>query len=107
MPSQSIESTVKPSIRRLWAPAVLALLSISASGCDAYKKSFNQAFDKSTHDSCVTSAISHQAAPDAAERYCSCMVAQLQGLSIQEKQSLNPSSDKVQQAVAHCKAQTP
>ena len=81
--------------------------ALSLAGCGRSPQAdaaFNQAFNKSTHDSCVTSAISHQAAADVAERYCTCMVDQLKGLSVQEKQSLNPSSDKVQRAVTQCKA---
>jgi hypothetical protein len=84
-------------------PALMAL-STNLTGCDAYNKGFNQAFDKSLHDSCVKSAVANSAPADAAERYCSCMVGQLQGLSAAEKQSLNPSSDKVRAAADHCKA---
>ncbi len=84
-------------------PALMAL-SASLAGCDAYNKGFNQAFDKSLHDSCVKSAVGNSAPPDAAERYCSCMVSQLQGLPVSEKQSLNPSSDKLRAAADHCKA---
>ena len=88
-------------------PVLLAVAAVSLAGCGRSPQAdaaFNQAFNKSTHDSCVTSAISHQAAADVAERYCTCMVDQLKGLSVQEKQSLNPSSDKVQRAVTQCKA---
>jgi hypothetical protein len=84
-----------------------AAAAIGLAGCDAMKKGFdkgfNQAFDKKMHDSCVQSAIAHQAAADAAEKYCSCVVQQLSGLSVQEKQSLKADSPKAQQAVAACK----
>ena len=85
--------------------ALAAALASGLAGCDAYNKSFNASFDKSVHDSCVKSAVQNSAAPDAAERYCSCMVGQLKDLSVKEKQSLSPASDKVQAAAAHCKAQ--
>jgi hypothetical protein len=92
---------------RAVGPVLLAIAAISLAGCGRSPQAdaaFNQAFDKSTHDSCVTSAISHQAPADAAERYCTCLVDQFKGLSVQEKQSLNPASAKVQEAVTHCKA---
>ena len=91
--------------RQAGIAACVVIASMSAAGCDAFNKGFNQAFDKSTHDSCVTSAVAHQASPDVAERYCSCLVEQLHPLSVQEKQHLSQTSDKVVQAVAHCKAQ--
>ena len=105
MTVQALDSRGAPA-KRFWVSALVAALCVGAAGCgEAYKKQFNAAFDKSTHDSCVTSAVAHQAAPDAAEKYCSCIVTQLQGLSVAEKQSLSPTSDKANQAVAHCRAQ--
>jgi hypothetical protein len=97
----------RATFRLKWflVPVLLAALSANLAGCDAYKKGFSQAFDKSMHDSCVKSAVANSAPADAAERYCSCMVGQLQGLSVSEKQSLSPTSDKVTAAAAHCKAQ--
>jgi hypothetical protein len=83
--------------------ALLATLSGGLAGCDAFNKGFNQAFDKKMHDSCVQSAISHQAAADAAEKYCGCIVQQLSSLSVQEKENLSAASPKAQQAVARCK----
>jgi hypothetical protein len=71
-----------------------------------FDKSFNAAFAKSTHDSCLTSAVAHGAAPDRAESFCACTVAQLMPLSVDEKRRLAPTSDKVTQAVAACRAQT-
>ena len=60
--------------------ATSAALASGLAGCDAYNKSFNASFDKSTHDSCVTSAQTHGAAADVAEKYCTCVVAQLDKL---------------------------
>ena len=54
--------------RQAGIAACVVIASMSAAGCDAFNKGFNQAFDKSTHDSCVTSAVAHQASPDVAER---------------------------------------
>jgi hypothetical protein len=71
----------------------------------AYEKSFNEQFAKTTHDSCVSSAVAHQASADLAERYCTCFVGQFQSLSVAEKQQLTPDSPKVAQAAATCKAQ--
>jgi len=79
--------------------------SVSQAFTDAYDKSFNESFAKSMHDSCVPSAEAHGASADAAERYCTCVVAQLAPLSVQEKQNLSPTSDKVTQAAAYCRAQ--
>ena len=102
-----METFERRAPRRTGAAVMLLVAAINLAGCGRSAQAdaaFNQAFNKSTHDSCVTSAISHSAPADTAERYCSCMVDQLKGLSVQEKQSLNPASDKVQQAVTHCKA---
>jgi hypothetical protein len=70
-----------------------------------FEKSFNLAFAKSTHDSCVSSTVAHGAAADRAESFCACTVAQLMPLSVDEKRRLTATSDKVTEAVAHCRAQ--
>jgi hypothetical protein len=71
----------------------------------AFEKSFNESFGKSLHASCLSSSQRQGAAADLAERYCSCLVAQLAPLSVKEKQSLSPSSPTFTQAGAACKAQ--
>ena len=70
-----------------------------------YTESFNKTFDKSTHDSCVPAAVTHGASADAAERYCSCVIAQLEPLSPAEKLQLNSQPDKLHAAAAACQAQ--
>jgi hypothetical protein len=71
----------------------------------SFDKSFNEAFAKSTHDSCVSSSTTHGATADQAERYCTCVVGQLAPLTVQEKQQLSPSSDKFAQIRDLCRAQ--
>jgi hypothetical protein len=87
--------------------AALALAASGLAGCDNMKKGFdkgfNEAFDKKMHDSCVQSAVAHQASADAAEKYCSCIVQHLSGLSVQEKEALKEDSPQAQQAVAQCR----
>jgi hypothetical protein len=92
---------------RLGAVALLALASTGLASCGGpeFDKAFNQSFDKSTHDSCVSSAIAHQASSDVAERYCTCFVSQLQGLSVQEKMNLSRTPEKMTNAAAFCRAQ--
>ena len=49
--------------------------SDDASHWDASQRAqFNATFAKTTHDSCLSSAQSHGASADAADRYCSCIV---------------------------------
>ena len=69
---------------------------------DAYAKSFNQAFDRTTHDACLPSAEAHGATADQAERYCTCVVAQLEPLSVADKQKLDSDPAKLQAAAAAC-----
>ena len=71
----------------------------------SFDKSFNQAFAKSTHDSCVSGSTTHGATPDQAERYCTCVVGQLAPLSVREKQQLSPASGKFTQIRDLCRAQ--
>lgn len=73
----------------------------------AFDKGFNQTFDKSTHDSCVSSATTHGATPDVAETYCSCVVTQLDKLSVDQRMKLQPSSPELQTAAEACKPQAP
>jgi hypothetical protein len=72
---------------------------------DAYAKSFNQAFDRTTHDACLPSAEAHGATADQAESYCTCVVAQLEPLSVADKQKLNSDPAKLQAAAAACQPQ--
>ncbi|MFI4935040.1 MAG: hypothetical protein ACHP7N_10505 [Caulobacterales bacterium] len=87
----------------------LGLAAASLASCDsksfsaAFDKSFNEAFDKSTHDSCVTAATGHGVAADVAERYCTCVVVQLRPLSVQEKQNLTHTPEKLTAAADACK----
>ncbi|SRR5579883_2970525 len=99
------------------AAAVLAALSLTTMGqaaavsptgaptTPATEQSYNAAFDKSTHDSCVQAATSHGAAADAAERYCGCVVSELDKLTAQQKENLNPSSPELQAAQKTCQPQ--
>jgi hypothetical protein len=71
----------------------------------SFDTSFNASFDKSTHDSCVTSASEHGAAADVAEKYCTCVVTELDKLSVQDKLALAAHQEKLQAAAQACKPQ--
>jgi hypothetical protein len=96
-------------IGRSWGAASLALMLLAAlaacgkPGDPAYDKAFNAAFDKSTHDSCVPSAVAHGASPEAAESYCTCVVKELDNLPVARKQALNGSSPELSNAAADCR----
>ena len=92
------------------ALAALALVGALA-GCDqnasnsfkeSFDKSFNASFDKSTHDSCVSTATGRGGAADVVEKYCTCVVAQLDQLSVDEKMKLNSEPDKLKAAAEAC-----
>jgi len=76
---------------------------VRQTGDPAYDKAFNAAFDKSTHDSCVPSAVAHGASPEAAESYCTCVVKELDNLPVARKQALNGSSPELSNAAADCR----
>jgi hypothetical protein len=67
-----------------------------------FDKSFNASFDKSTHDSCVSTAVGKGGAPDVVEKYCTCVVAQLDKLTVDEKMKLNQTPDKLTAAAQAC-----
>jgi hypothetical protein len=94
-------------LKRTGRSVLAATVSTGLSGCGgpAFGKAFNQAFDKSTSGSRMTSAIAHQAAPNVAEKYGACLVGQLSSLSVQEKQNLNNAPEKPTAAANVCKAQ--
>ena len=89
----------------------VAVAALALAGCDqnasnafhaSFDKSFNASFDKSTHDSCVTTTTGKGAAADVAERYCSCVVAQLDKLGVDEKMKLSQEPDKLKAAAEAC-----
>jgi hypothetical protein len=94
-------------LKRAGWVVLAAAISVATAACGgpAFDKAFNQAFDKSTHDSCVPAAEAHGATPDLAEKYCTCVVGQLSSLTVQEKQNLNNTPEKLTAAASVCKAQ--
>ena len=115
-----------PSNKRLGLLVLAIALAVGVAGCgrgsgaqsassnspsftqgfkSGFDKSFNQAFARTSHDSCVSAAVSRGGAPDKVERYCTCVVAQIMPLSVEEKQHLTASSDKLTQASAACRDQ--
>jgi hypothetical protein len=111
-----MRSEIKPARLGVAILAVLAAASLvgcgnagnSTNATDAFATSFNASFDKSVHDSCVTSAQSHgSVTPDVAEKYCSCLVGQFSKLTVQQKMALQPTSPEMQQAEAACVPQSP
>jgi hypothetical protein len=95
-------------MKRVMAVAVMAA---ALAGCGqgdsnamkaSFDKTFNAAFDKSTHDSCVSTATGKGGDPAAVERYCTCVIGQLDKLSAEEKMKLNQEPDKVTAAAQAC-----
>ena len=67
-----------------------------------FDKSWNASFDKSAHHSCVETATRRGGAAVAVERYCTCVVSQLDKLSVDEKMKLNESPAKLSSAAKAC-----
>ena len=63
---------------------------------------FKVQFDKSTHDSCVTSATSKGVAADKAEAYCTCVVGQVDQLSNADKMALPMHPEKMTAMAQAC-----
>jgi hypothetical protein len=95
------------ALARRASVGLAALASVGVAGCGNkdFDNSFNTSFDKSTHDSCVPSAVQHGAPPDGAERYCTCVVKELDKLSVQQKMSLSPTSPEISNAASACVGQ--
>jgi hypothetical protein len=96
--------------------AGLAIVAVAAlAGCgvggnstnNAFNDSFNASFDKSTHDSCLKSAEGQGAMATLAETYCTCVVGQLDKLTVAQKMGLNGNSPELQQAATACKPGAP
>jgi hypothetical protein len=83
--------------------AISAALSLAACG-KQNDAQFNASFDKSTHDSCVTTASQHLPGADA-ETYCTCVVKQLDQYSVADKMALPMHQEKLQAAANICNAQ--
>ncbi|HZZ89556.1 MAG TPA: hypothetical protein VFE13_14595 [Caulobacteraceae bacterium] len=77
----------------------------NGAGASEFDAKFNASFDKSTHDSCVTSATQHGAAADKAEKYCTCVVGELDKLSTADKMQLPMHQEKLKAAADACIAQ--
>jgi hypothetical protein len=84
--------------------ATLAMLSLGACGGQSDAQ-FNASFDKSTHDSCVSSAGSHGLPAAQAETYCTCVVKELDKLSVADKMQLPMHQDKMTAVAQTCVAQ--
>jgi hypothetical protein len=65
----------------------------------------NQQWDRATYSSCVPSAMQQGASPGGASRYCACVVAQLDNLSLTQKEQLSPQSPELGAAVQQCRPQ--
>ena len=84
--------------------AVLTALSLTACGGSSDAQ-FNASFDKSTHDSCVPSATQHGASAADAETYCTCVVKELDKLSVADKMALPMHQETLRAAASTCNAQ--
>jgi hypothetical protein len=65
----------------------------------------NQQWDRATYSSCVPSAMQQGASPGGAARYCGCVVAQLDNLSLSQKEMLGPQAPELGAAVQACRPQ--
>src|SRR5262249_6794697 len=91
---------------RAWVALAAAALGLAACGqggdSNAFKasfdKGFNESFNRSVHDSCVTTASSGGASASVVETYCSCLVTELDKVPIDQRMKLNPSSPEFNQA---------
>lgn len=81
--------------------AALAALSLTACGGQSDAQ-FNAAFDKSTHDSCVTSAGSHGLPAAQVEAYCTCFVKEADKLSVPDKMALPAHEEKITAMAQTC-----
>jgi hypothetical protein len=81
--------------------AALAALSLTACGGQS-DAAFNTQFDKSTHDSCVSTATTNGHPADVAEKYCTCVVDKL---SVADKMALPMHQEKLQAAAQACQPQ--
>ncbi|HEX3917993.1 MAG TPA: hypothetical protein VHW60_11705 [Caulobacteraceae bacterium] len=87
--------------------AVAAMLTAGwLAGCGKMDdNALSATFDKSMHDSCVSTATGKGAPAAAAEAYCSCVVTQLDAVPISQRMTLSPTSDKITSAENVCNAQ--
>jgi hypothetical protein len=88
----------------MWRPilAILALVLLpAAAGADPTQT--GEQFDRSVHDSCVSTAAPRTGAAPA-ERYCSCVVGRLDLLPISQRLQITPNSDKLVEAETYCNA---
>jgi len=74
----------------------------SSPGVDA--ASVNAAFDRSASASCLTAAEAKGAMRALAQSYCSCVLVQLDKLTVAQKLALNDNSPELQQAATACGA---
>jgi len=98
----------RPGLARLgaWVAGLGCVAALAACGVpdanSAAGQQFAAQFDKSTHDSCISSATSKGAAPDKAEAYCTCFVAQADQLSNSDKMALPLHPDKMTAMAQAC-----
>jgi hypothetical protein len=97
-------SVAKAARIGLMAGGALALAGLGACGAQ-FDNSMSASFDKSMHDSCVSTATGQGAPAATAEQYCSCVVTQLDKVPIQQRVSLSPTSQPVSDAMTTCKTQ--
>jgi hypothetical protein len=91
------------------APSVGFVLPRSASVGDEANSSsvgaLNAQWEKATTSSCISGAARTGASADSAVRYCSCVVQQLDTLTLRQKQALGASSPELTAAVNLCRPQ--
>jgi hypothetical protein len=95
-------------LARLGACIVALGFAGALAGCgvpdanSAEGQQFKVQFDKSTHDSCVSSASSKGVAADKAEAYCTCVVEQADQLSNSDKMALPLHPEKMTAMAQAC-----
>lgn len=78
------------------------ILASGLAGCGQGDAQFNASFDKSMHDSCVTSFTSHGGPSAQAEPYCSCVVRAADKLSMSDKLTLGSHPEKMTPMAQAC-----
>lgn len=80
---------------------LMAALLLAA--CGQPPGDFHDAFSTSAKEACVATATNKGSPANKIEPYCTCFVAQFDGLTAQEKMNLGANSPKVRDAAVACR----
>jgi len=82
----------------------LSAAVLSLVGCDAFNKSYNENFDKSFRENCVSEATKRGAPEGLSTQACNCTIEKLQANNT-DGGPLLPSQDEQMAAVKECMAE--